>query len=258
MRVFVYPVFLENLIKSFEVQAPKRVVRPPPWNLDLVLKALTLAPFEPLRTTAFCNLTKKTLFLVSLATAKRVGELQALSPTVFQQGEDLLVSYLPEFVAKTESASNPLPREFGIKSLAAIVGRSDEKRLLCPVRSLNALQERTRDVIPKPRHLFVSPSNKSRPLSKNALSYLLRETILHAHQSLHEDHMPPLRVRAHYVCGIATSLNLWRNRSVASVLEAASWKTPSVFVMHYLKHMERSDGVTSFLGPLVAAGSFVQ
>ena len=247
---------LENL-KSFEVRAPRRVVKPSPWNLDVVLKALTLAPFEPLRTTSLRDLTKKTLFLVSLATAKRVGELQALSRTVFHQGEDLLVSYLPEFAAKTESASNPLPREFRIKSLAAIVGYSDEERLLCPVRALNALQETTRDVTPKPRHLFASPSNTSRPLSKNALSYLLRETILHAHQSLHEDHMPPLWVRAHDVRGIATSLNLWKNHSVASVLEAASWKTPSVFVMHYLKDMERSDGDTSSLGPLVAAGSFV-
>ena len=248
---------LENLIKSFEVQAPRRVIRPPSWNLDVVLKALTLAPFEPLRSTSFRNLTKKTLFLVSLATAKRVGELQALSRTVVQQGGDLLVSYLPEFVAKTETASNPLPREFRIKSLAAIVGHGDEERLLCPVRALNTLRERTRGVTPKPRHLFVSPSNTSRPLSKNALSYLLRETILHAHQSLHEDHMPPLRVRAHDIRGIATSLNLWKNRSVASVLEAASWKTPSVFVDHYLKDMERSDGATSSLGPLVAAGSFV-
>ena len=249
---------LGNLIKSFEIRAPRRVVRPPSWNLDVVLKALALAPFEPLGTTSFCNLIKKTLFLVSLATAKRVGELQALSRTVVRQGDDLLVSYLPEFVAKTETASNPLPREFRIRSLATIVGHSDEERLLCPVRALNFLRERTRNVTPKPRNLFTSPSDKSRPLSRNALSYLLRETILHAHQSLPEDHLTPLRVRAHDIRGIAASLNLWKNRSVALVLETASWKTPSVFVNHYLKDMERTDGDTFSLGPLVAAGSFVR
>lgn len=248
---------LMNLIKSFEIRLPKRVVRPPSWNLDVVLKALSLSPFEPLQTTPFRNLIKKTLFLVSLATAKRVGELQALSAKTTRQRDDIIVSYLPEFIAKTESASNPLPREFRIKSLTVVVGREDEERLLCPVRAINFLKERTREITPKPRNLFVSPSDRSKPLSKNALSYLLRETILQAHQSLDEDHMRPLRVRAHDIRGIAASLNLWRNRSVSSVLEAASWKTPSVFVNHYLRDVERTDGDTFSLGPIVAAGDIV-
>ena len=48
----------------------------------------------------------KTLFLVALATAKRVGELQALSNCVAVQGDDMILSYLPEFAAKPESAVN--------------------------------------------------------------------------------------------------------------------------------------------------------
>ena len=43
--------------------------------------------------------------------AKWVGELQALLLQVGSQGPDLFVSYLPEFVAKTESERNPLPRQ---------------------------------------------------------------------------------------------------------------------------------------------------
>ena len=57
-------------------------------------------------------LTKKTLFLVCLATAKRDGEIQALSKTVVTIGNDLMVSYLPHFVAKTERADAPVPRSF--------------------------------------------------------------------------------------------------------------------------------------------------
>ena len=68
-------------------------------NLDVVLKALSLAPFEPLRFASFRYLTKKTLFLVLLTTAKRVGEIQALSHRVAWQGDDILLSYLPEFFA---------------------------------------------------------------------------------------------------------------------------------------------------------------
>ena len=230
---------------------------PPSWNLDVVLRALSRPPFEPLRSASFRDLTKKSLFLVSLASAKRVSELQALLRRVTSQGEDLLLSYLPEFLAKTEKASNLLPREFRLKSLASLVGPNDEERLLCPVRALNYILERTKGISPKPRNLFVSPSNTSKPLSKNALSFLLKETILQAHQSFPEELQQPLKVRAHDIRGIATSLNLSRNHSFNSILEAASWKTPSVFANHYLKDLERIEGDTFSLGPVVAAGDIV-
>ena len=45
--------------------------------------------YEPLERLSLRALTKKTLFLVALATAKRVGELQALSRQVSFQGKDL-------------------------------------------------------------------------------------------------------------------------------------------------------------------------
>ena len=43
------------------------------------------------------------------------------------------VAYVPEFVAKTESAVNPLPRSFVIKSLAHFAAGLDQELLLCPV-----------------------------------------------------------------------------------------------------------------------------
>ena len=52
------------------------------------------------------TITKKTIFLLALAMAKRVGELQALSWVVPSSGDDLVLSYLPYFVAKTESPSS--------------------------------------------------------------------------------------------------------------------------------------------------------
>ena len=54
-------------------------------------------------------MTRKTLFLVALATAKRVGELQALSRFISFSSSVAGVSYVPEFLAKTETAVRPLP-----------------------------------------------------------------------------------------------------------------------------------------------------
>ena len=73
---------LRDLLRSFKVEAPVRPVRPPAWDLDAVLGYLNSSTFELLDSTSLRSLTKKVLFLVSLATAKRVGELQAVSSRV--------------------------------------------------------------------------------------------------------------------------------------------------------------------------------
>ena len=65
---------LHDLLRSFQVE-----VRPPSWDLPTVLTYLRSSSFEPLSFISLRDLARKTLFLISLATAKRVGELQALS-----------------------------------------------------------------------------------------------------------------------------------------------------------------------------------
>ena len=52
-------------------------------------------------------------------------------------GNDLMVSYLPHFLAKTERADAPVPRSFRVLSLREFAGDLEEGSLLCPVRALN-------------------------------------------------------------------------------------------------------------------------
>ena len=73
---------LHDLWRSFQVEAPVRGVHPPAWDLIKVLDFLRSSVFKPLTNASLRDLTRKTLFLVALATAKRVGELQALSRLV--------------------------------------------------------------------------------------------------------------------------------------------------------------------------------
>ena len=108
---------LHDLLRSFRVEAPIRSVTPPAWNLLTVLKFLKSPIFEPLRQASLRDLTRKTLFSIALAPAKRVSELQALSRTVSFSSTAAAVAYIPEFLAKTESALRPLPRSFDIPSL---------------------------------------------------------------------------------------------------------------------------------------------
>ena len=168
---------LKDLLRSFELERPPRSPNPPSWDLVKVLSILRGARFESLTSCDFQFLTMKLLFLLSLATAKRVSELHALSRRVAFQGKDLSLSYLPEFVAKTESERNPLPRFFIVKSLEDFVGDLPEDLLLCPARAVRIYLESTASIAPRSRALFVSPSCPMCALSKNALSFFLRKVI---------------------------------------------------------------------------------
>ena len=77
-----HPV-LHDLLRSFRIERPLPSCRIPPWDLLRVLFLLRSPPFEPLSSCSLCDLTRKVLFLVSLATVRRVGELQAVSSSVF-------------------------------------------------------------------------------------------------------------------------------------------------------------------------------
>ena len=112
------------------------------------------------------------------------------------------LSYVPEFVAKSESLSRSIPRSFLVKSLSDSAAGLDVDLLLCPVRALRIYLDRTLSLAPSRRHLFVSPSCPTRAMSKNAVSFLLCAVIHGAAAS-----RPVVgSVRAHDFRGVSTSV----------------------------------------------------
>ena len=242
---------LRDLLHSFQLSSVERVLRPPAWDLSRVLRYLTSPEFEPLSQASLRALSLKTSFLLALATAKRVGELQALSSIVTFVGGDACLYYIPQFVAKSELLTRSIPRSFLVKSLADFAAGLDDDLLLCPVRALRIYLQRTRSLSPLRHRLFVSPRRPSRAMSKNAVSFFLREVIHAAGASRPEVGA----VRAHEVRSVSTSVAFHRNWSVSSVLESATWASSSVFSSFYLRDIQHEyDGLLS-LGPFVAAGS---
>ena len=242
---------IRDLLRSFRLSSAERVMRPPAWDLSKVLTYLVSPAFEPVSQASFRALTMKTLFLLALATAKRVGELQALSSIVTFVAGDACLSYIPQFVAKLESLTRSIPRSFLVNSLADFAAGLDTDLLLCPVRALRLYLLRVRSLSPGRHRLFVSPRRPTRPLSKNAVSFFLREVISAAGAT--RPQVGPLR--AHEVRSVSTSVTFHRNWSVSSVLESATWASSSVFSSFYLRDIQHEfDGLLS-LGPFVAAGS---
>ena len=218
---------LHDLLRSFQAEAPIREVRPSSWDLNVVLFIFFLqsSSFEPLTTISLRDLTRKTLFFLSLAPAKRVSEIQALSRRVSFSSSAAGLSYVPEFVAKTESALRPLPRSFEIPSLGDFAAGMPVALLLCPVRALSVYLDRTSGIVNRPRRLFVSSKCPSRAMSKNGISYMLREVIVQSGVCSRSGQVP----RAHSIRSLATSSAFFRNWSLRSVLEAAAWRSNTVF-----------------------------
>ena len=245
-----HPV-LQDLLRSFCLESAERQLHPPAWDLSLVLRFLNTSPFEPLSEAPLRALTQKVLFLLSLATAKRVGELQALSSVVTFVHGDACLSYVPQFVAKSESLTHSIPRSFLVKSLSDFAAGLDDDLLLCPVRALRIYLDRLSSLSLLRHRLFVSPRRPTRPLSKNAVSFFLRDVISSAGASRPEVG----RIRAHDIRGVSISVAFHRNWSVSAVLESATWSSSSVFSSFCLRDLQHDyDGLLS-LGPFVAAGT---
>ena len=198
-------------MRSFKVEAPCRSVRPPSWDLIKVLDYLRSPVLEPLSSSSLRDLMRKTLFLVSMAVAKRVGELQAFSRVVSFSST---AAEEPKFFAKTETAVRPLPRSFSIQSVQDFAAGLPDELLLCPVRSLWEYVKRTSRFVNRPRRLFVSHHCLSHAMSKNGISFLLRETIVQSGASSEE----VASRRAHSIRSIATSSAFFKNWSLYSVL----------------------------------------
>ena len=129
---------LYMLFRSFAKTCSPQDLHPPAWDVALVLQSLTNQPYEPIREAEEHFLTQKTLFLIALASAKRVGELHALSYRVSHSTDwkEVSFSFVPGFVAKTQDQSSFDPRfeSFTVPALPKS-SSSPNGRLLCPVRT---------------------------------------------------------------------------------------------------------------------------
>ena len=109
---------------------------------------------------------------------------------------------------------------------------------------------RTSCFINHPHRLFVSPRCPSRSVSKNAISYILHEVIVHSGSSCES----VAATRAHSIQGIAATSVFFKSWPIASVLNAASWRSNTVFTSFYFKDIHYVFENVCSLGPFVAAG----
>ena len=176
---------ITTLLRSFERSVNPVELRPPAWDVSLVLQSLTGAPYEPLRTCEERFLAQKTLFLLALASAKRIGEIHALSYRVSHTRDwgEVSFAFVTGFVAKTQDPSSLAPRFEGFTVPALTnVRKNRNGRLLCPVRAVKVYLDRTASHRPRCERLFVTAGQSKKEIAKTTVSFWLRKTISRAYE----------------------------------------------------------------------------
>ena len=247
------------LFKNFRSQLPRRECRLPNWDLSLVLKSLTRAPYEPLSAASDRDLTLKTVFLLAFASAKRVGELHGLSRVVSHTRgwSSAGFSYAPDFVAKTQRPEDSsFAGTFSIPSLSDFVGGDRDEMLLCPVRCLREYIRRMEPLRPRSSsRLFLTTGRTKKEVSKNSISLWIRHVIRRAYTLANSTDLSLCKVSARDVRAISTSLLFLKNKSLAQIMSAAQWRCTLTFVTFYLRNVMHQYQDICSLGPVVAAQS---
>lgn len=251
---------ISSLFKALSREVPQTRSSTPKWDLALVLDHLNSAIYEPLETVSLQALTRKTVFLLALASAKRVSEIHGLMASVShpEDWSSISLSFAPDFLAKTELPGSDMHgRSLTIPALSQLATEPDDLRL-CPVRALRVYLERTASSRPADSRLFV-PLRVVRPsVSRNTISLWIKTTIRLAYAAAGQDQFQLHRRAAHEVRALATSWAFSHCLSVREVMAAASWRAHSTFSSFYLRDVSLIRDGMLHLGPVVAAQRLVQ
>ena len=196
----------------------------PFWNLDKILEMFTSTQFKNLCKKNTNIYFKKVIFLILLASPRRISEFQALSLTnsSIDHNEVILRTH-SKFIKKNASATfNPLDIKIPSHS---------ENLDICPVHNLHQYLQITEKIclnknISRPDQIFIKED--TRPFTTHQLRSSVREIIIRA------DPLAPKQSSTfHSVRKIASTLLDYRGYSLAEIMESMQWHSSQTYLKYY-------------------------
>ena len=124
---------------------PPRKRPMPTWDLSQLLSYLQTDRFEDISDIPFILLTWKLLFLLLIATGRRISEIAALSRSTFVKGNRTFIEWVPGFRPKWDSAHSKFVPDS--PSILKMDAKSSRSRRLCPTRVLEVFLERRKSLV---------------------------------------------------------------------------------------------------------------
>ncbi|XP_071991361.1 uncharacterized protein [Engystomops pustulosus] len=202
--------WVKRFIKAASRLKPQTVKKSSAWDLTLVLNALMKEPFEPIDSSSVKNLTLKTVFLIAITSARRLGELQAISirePYMKILDDRIVLMLDPNFVPKVVSDFH----------------RNQE--IILPSFCENPSSARERE------WSSLDGKNKGRKASKATIARWLRLAIASCYDL--QKSPIPAGIRAHSTRAMSTSWAERRGASLDQICRAATWSSSTTFSKHY-------------------------
>ena len=228
--------WVKSFLKGIARLYPSIKNRHPTWNLQLVLQSLRGHPFEPLQPGRLKMMTYKVALLLAITTAKRVGELKALSVDhryliIDQTGIRLRLN--PAFIPKVNTQQNREKEVF----FTPFCPRNNTASTctlytLCVQRAVSRYVQATKP-FRQTDQLFVcfAGAKKGKAATKTTISRWVRTAIQEAYTARGQE--PPQGIKAHDTRGMAASWAQFNNASLADICDTASWSNQCTFATHY-------------------------
>ena len=219
--------------KSCSNQRPKEPPKEIKWSLEKVLEKAASIGVDCKDLT---KQTRKTAFLMSLASAGRISEIAALQRggenIKFLKSGSVRLTPDPLFLAKNE----PSDDRWDPWVIPALPGFPQ----LCPVANLKKYLDMTKQI--KDGQLFRGETEGSLLSPKQ----LADKIVLFINQA-----DPSSGASIHQIRKLAASLNFLQYLDFEGLRKYTGWKSPRVFFKHYLKPIEQLSV------PIVAAGKVI-
>ncbi|XP_044128693.1 uncharacterized protein LOC122922220 isoform X1 [Bufo gargarizans] len=239
--------WIKRFIRAARRLRPTLRSRSPTWDLNLVLNNLMCSPFEPLEDCSIKLLSFKTAFLIAITSAKRLGEIQALSirePYLTITEDKIVLKLDPGFLPKVASDRNR-GQEILLPSFFNNPKDQEEEQFhfLDVRRTVIRYLEATRD-FRKSDSLLVqfAGRNKGSRASKSSIARWIKDTITLCYKNQNLD--PPSNIRAHSTRAVSTTFAERAGASLDDICRAASWSSIHTFVKHYRLDLSGTSGLS--------------
>ena len=239
-----------RFLRGVRRRNPPQAVKHPSWDLTLVLEALRHPPYEPLGQSELKWASAKLAFLLAMASAKRVGELHALSVSTAcmrwnSDGTGVALWPNPSFLSKTwASGHSNQVLQLAAYDPSGPQGNAVSAELVCPVRALRHYIQATEE-FRRSDSLFVcyGGHRKGHALSKQRLSKWVVMVIEEAYKSRG---LPlPHGIRCHSTRSVSTSWAALRGVPLSEICAAAMWTAPCTFARFYNVNVAATSGVAA-------------
>jgi len=235
---------IRDLIVGMSQLRPIKKSLLPNWSLPLVLNSLIKDPFEPMQSADIKFVTLKAVFLVAVASGRRVSEIHALSVDSShlrweRSGVRMLTN--PKFMAKNESLKNPGKDIFLAKfdRFTSI----EEDKLLCPCRALRIYLKRVSELRKSSQLFQTYKKGAVQNASKRTIARWIVDTVKLAYGKASEADFK--LARAHDTRALSTSWALFQGVQLQEVMNAAFWAAESTFTSFYLRDVFSEESAFS-------------